>query len=651
MAKSIKPGACAGVSGVDEAQVSLLPGFWRDRAQVSERVSLPAVLALFDDRDVFHAVENFRIAAGLAEGDFRGTPFADGDFYKLLEALGVAARDDCAARERLEGYAALVCAAQREDGYISTKQIIRLRSTGADTRLDDINSFELYNMGHLMTAACVCLRCCGSRTLLGAAVRAGEWLTGVLERAAAQGGMKSAVCPSHYMGLAELWRTTGERRWLRALSLAIDLRDGVEGGTDDNQDRTPLRRQRKIVGHAVRATYLYAGVADLAAETGEEALLDTLDAVWRSMTGSKMYITGGLGALYNGVSPYGDFLSNGGDQKIHQAFGYEYQLPNVTAYNETCASIGGAMWARRMFVLRRRAEYFDAAERMYFNTVLAAVSLGGDRFFYENMLRREEKLDYTLIWPLERVRVIDKCFCCPTNLVRAVAEIGGMAYCAGRDRLWTGLYMACRAELELECGARVRLCQTTDYPWDGLVRFAAEVSGAPAWLMLRVPGWCASGSVEAGGASRRLTCADAGEYIPVELPVGTSQVVLSMDMPPRLSVAHPLAEELTGQAAVERGPLVYCVEGADVPGGCLDGLYIDPAAPISTASAVMEGVPYTALDTVALRIPTHAGGSLYAPYRPEAPQRVPLRLVPYFMWDNRGFGRMKVWLPLAVGGK
>mgnify|MGYP000426450302 FL=1 len=221
--------------------------------------------------------------------------------------------------------------------------------------MGDINDFEVYNFGHLFTAACLHKRLTGKDSFLKIAVKTADYLEGMYADALEKGEVQTAVCPSHYMGLVEMYRTTGEERYLKLAEQAISLRDSVKEGMDDNQDRIPLRKHEKIIGHAVRANYLYAGVADLCLEEEDEELKEVLHKVWRSLVDKKLYLTGGCGALYNGTSPYGNFFV---DQKVHQAYGYEYQLPNITAYNETCASLGGVFWAYRMFQMEPEARIF-----------------------------------------------------------------------------------------------------------------------------------------------------------------------------------------------------------------------------------------------------------------------------------------------------
>ena len=274
--------------------------------------------------------------------------------------------------------------------------------------------------------------------------KAADYLAVRYKRALSAGKAMTAVCPSHYMGLAELYRVTREEKYLEALKDAIALRDLVEDGTDDNQDAQQLRTQRVMHGHAVRATYLYAGVADLYLETGDNELLTVLDSCFDNLVSTKMYITGGLGALYTGASPFGDLINS---KRVHQAFGYEYQLPNITAYNETCVSLGGVFWAQRMFALRPDSAYIDFIERIAYNLAFAAMNTAGDKYFYENMLRRTREVDYFLMWPRERTDTF-KCFCCPTNLSRFIAELPQYAFFTSDDTLY-----ACKTQITLKNGA------------------------------------------------------------------------------------------------------------------------------------------------------------------------------------------------------
>ncbi len=639
----------AKVRPIPQQDIRLREGFWNNRFNDCADITIPHILKLFEDNDIFHAVENFRVAAGDHSGEFKGTPYGDGDLYKLMEGAMyvVAKRQDKKVEAMLDEYIALIGRAQQADGYISTKQIIGEMQQNGVTRLGDIDDFEVYNFGHLFTAACNYQRITGKDSFLQIAIRAAGYLDNMYHEAAEKGEVQTAVCPSHYMGLVELYRTTGDKKYLDLAKLAIDLRDSVKNGTDDNQDRLPLREHTKIVGHAVRSTYLYAGVADLYLETGDASLKEVLDRVWNNLVEKKLYLTGGCGALYNGVSPYGIFPT---DQKVHQSFGYEYQLPNITAYNETCGTLGDIFWTYRMFAIDPQAKYFDLIERSYLNLALAAVSLDGDKYFYENMLRRTKDLDFELRWPKERSHVLE-CFCCPTNLSRCIMQAMEYAYTVSEDAVWTGMYGASEADFKLENGAAFTLVQETDYPWDGSIRFTCKdvACDKPFTLKLRVPGWVESGSLNVNGARQALTQKDAGSYLDIMVKSPSAMdVSVRFDMPVRFTVAHPKVEETVNQVAVERGPLVYCVESPDADVETIDDLYLPSNASFRTVPYEILGKKMIALETDALLLdrPQNDRSALYQTLKVDGVRAVPMRMIPYFAWDNRGYGEMRIWLPV-----
>lgn len=642
----------AQLSGLDGKSVSWTGNFWKDAVDVCAKNMVPQLQHMFEAKDISHVVENFRICAGEADGDFDGTFFGDGDFYKWMEAelYSAVLLQDETRFEKLRSYIRLIGKAQQPDGYLSTKQIIAAMH-GESARNRDINEFEVYNMGHLFTSACLYKRMTGDDSFLIIAEKAAGYLNKLYDQAEKNGNVQTAVCPSHYMGLIELYRTTGKRQYLDLAAKAIRLRDSVKNGMDDNQDRIPLKQHHKIIGHAVRATYLYAGVADLYAEEGDPDYLRVLHDVWHNMVSTKMYITGGIGALYNGMSPYGNFFI---DQKIHQAFGYEYQLPNITAYNETCAAVGLIMWAYRMFLVEPKAEYIDVLERSLLNAALAAVSLDGKKFFYENMLRRAKKLDYELIWPLTRTEYILS-YCCPPNLARLIMESPEYAYAVSGDAVYTGLYGQNRTHFRLSGGADFVLEEITDYPYDGEIRFrVSEVTNdAPVTLMLRVPGWAEDAEITCCGKTAVCGRKAAGTYQPVRLAsLVHGEIVLKLPMKARCTMANPMVEEDTSQIAIERGPLVYCMEQPDADADTLDDIWLDPEATFELRFTEMEGRRIGTLETTAYRRTlwkeTPDGDHVQELYR-TLPQTawdpVKARLIPYFAWDNRGEGEMRIWMP------
>lgn len=610
-------------------------GFWKDVTDKCNKVTVPHLRKMFEAADISHVVENFRICAN--PEDMRahdGTVFGDGDFYKWMESAMYAAEanHDQKLFDELEDYVQLIAKAQQPDGYISTKQIIAER-TGIGERMGDINEFEVYNMGHMFTSACLYKRLTGRDSFLDVARKAADYLKFMYEEAKKNDEVKTAVCPSHYMGLIEMYRTTGEKRYLELARLAVELRDSVKDGLDDNQDRLILKSHKKIVGHAVRATYLYAGVADLYAEEGDKEYLDMLHRVWKNMVDSKIYITGGIGAVYNGASPYGYFFAH---NLIHQAFGYEYQLPNITAYNETCASLGLVFWAYRMFLIEPKAEYMDILERAMLNVNLAAVSLDGEQFFYENVLRRTKKLDYRLIWRLRRAKYILS-YCCPPNLARTISQSKEYAYTVSGDAVYLGMYGDSTAQIQLD-DASFTIVQKTQYPYDGRIEFRAEnVTGCDQIkLMVRVPGWVSSGQITAGDKKITLTKENASSYVEVTFRPSEESVTVDFDMPVRFTTAHPLVEECAAQAAVERGPLVYCMETPDADVDTLDDLLIDLKAEFRKTSYQIKDRTVLALETEFYRRKNPVNkDTLYQTLEHDGLDRTHVRLVPYFAWDNR----------------
>lgn len=644
----------ASVYGLPYDAVEWTGGLMKERFDTCAQSMVPHLQRMFESKDISHVLENFKIAAGREDGEFDGTVFGDGDFYKWMEAAVYTAvrTGNDKLLGRMEEYIELIGSAQQPDGYLSTKQIIGEHS-GKTQRLGDINDFEVYNFGHLFTSACLYFRLTGKDNFLKIAENAAGYLKNLYEEAKKTGDVQTAVCPSHYMGLAELYRTTGKNKYLELLKTAIAMRDSVKEGLDDNQDSLPLREHTKMIGHAVRANYLYAGVADLCLEEGEEALLQVLASVWSSLVTQKLYITGGCGALYNGASPYGLFFHH---QLVHQAYGYEYQLPNVTAYNETCASIGGVYWAWRMFCLEKKAEYADVCERMVLNVNLAGVSMDGKRFFYENMLRRAKELPYELIWGQERAEYILS-YCCPPNLARMMAQLSEYAYAADQSGIYTVLYGASKARIELENSAFTML-QETEYPYDGKIVFRFEEirKNGEFTLHLRVPGWVRKGSVtvylkEAEKAAYPLNKKMAGTYL--DIPVNDPQnmcVAVDFGMEPRLTCAHGLVEENIGQVAVECGPLVYCLEGMDVDSDTVDDIVIPSDIRLNKEEVEIAGRKVTALRGSFLKKKTgedYERNALYQDYEDLGYEEIQASLIPYFAWDNRGRDEMKIWMSVV----
>lgn len=658
----------AALAMVDLDDVRWGDGLLAERFAACRDSMIPYLWTVLSDPHESHAWDNFLMAAGQGEGrgDGRphGPPFNDGDFLKWLEALiqaeAVAPAETRAAAGTVDAptvdeIIAVVARAQRDDGYLHTPTIVRQRRGGEAAReFADREHFETYNMGHLMTTACVHHRATGKTTLLDCGRKAADYL----DRLAAERPdelARHAICPSHAMGVVELYRATREPRYLALARRLVEIRSLVppEVGGDQNQDRIPFREATEAVGHAVRANYLYAGVADLVAESGDATLMAPLRALDRDVAARKRAVTGMTGALYDGASPDGaPARLHPSIKTVHQAYGRPYQLPNLAAYNETCATIGYGMWLWRMLLATGETRHADLFEETLYNGVLPGVSLDGRTYFYVNPLRKLRDFTVPLRWSRTRMATIPSSFCCPPNVARTVAEAHNYLYAVSPATLWVQLYAASSLDTEVPNAGRVRLRQVTEYPWSGSV--AIEIDEAPdreLTLQLRIPGW-----VRRGAASIRVN----GVPVAEQPRPGTHAAVtrafragdridLALGFEPTLVEASPLVEETVGQVAVRNGPLVYCLESADLPEGVrLADVVVRARGPefaVRWGDVAGTRVRVVTAAGIVRNRPGFADGDLYRPLDDGPTAPIQLNFVPYYTWGNRGDGEMTVWLP------
>ncbi|MBJ6110417.1 glycoside hydrolase family 127 protein [Hymenobacter sp. BT523] len=643
----------AKLSSVDMGSVQWTKGFWAERFDVCQKSMIPTMWALYhSDRN--HAYKNFEIAAGLEKGEHKGPPFHDGDFFKLLEALSAsyAVTHDPKLDQQLDEAIALIVKVQRSDGYISTQSTIaELNNPSQKAAFKNRLNFETYNLGHLMTAGCVHYRATGKTTLLNAAKKATDYLYNFYKTASPELA-RNAICPAHYMGVVEMYRTTRDPRYLELAKSLIDIRGlAADIGTDDNQDRIPFRQMQKAGGHAVRANYLFAGAADVYAETGDATLLTTLNKMWDDVTQHKMYVTGACGALYDGVSPDGTAYKPDTVQKIHQAYGRDYQLPNYTAHGETCANIGNVLWNWRMLQVSGDAKYADVLETALYNSVLSGISLDGTKFLYTNPLAYSDALPFHQRWSKDRVDYISLSNCCPPNVVRTIAEVNNYVYSTSDNGLWVNLYGGSTLNTKLKDGAPLKLRQETNYPWDGAVKLTLDQAPKKAFsVFLRVPGWCEGATLLVNGKPVAATLTP-GSYAEINRPwKAGDRVELSLPMPAQLVEANPLVEETRNQVAVKRGPIVYCLEAKDLPTNQkLSGLTLPAAASFTPQHQQVENSDVVFLTGQATLMPAAAqwGSQLYRKLPAEKPATVPVTLIPYYAWGNRGHADMEVWIPVS----
>jgi len=636
----------AKLSSVGLSDVKLTYGFWADRFAVCRDAMVPHLWATYTSKDICYSFQNFRIAAGLDTGRFRGPSFHDGDFYKTLEAVAAmyAATKDKKLEAWMDEAIAVIGKAQKTDGYIYTKNIIEQNKSGKEKMFDDQLSFEAYNFGHLMTAACVHYRATGKTSLLEIAKKAADFLIGFYATATAEQA-RNAICPSHYMGLTELYRTTNDKKYLDLVNDLIDIRGTVEG-TDDNSDREPFREMGKVAGHAVRANYLFAGVADVYAETGDKTLLNTLNKLWDNVINTKMYVTGGCGALYDGVSVDGISYKPDTVQKVHQSYGRDYQLPNFSAHNETCANIGNVLWNWRMFLLTGDSKYADIVELALYNSVLSGVSMDGTKFFYTNPLAATADYPYHLRWEGGRVPYISKSNCCPPNTVRTIAEVSDYMYSIGDDGLYVNMYGGNSLSTRLRDGTLIELEQTTSYPWDGkIVIKIKELSANGNKIHLRIPGWCKRYQIKYNSKTPEMHGEKDG-FISGNIR-GGDIIELNLEMPATLIESNPLVEETRNQVVVKRGPMIYCLESADLMGQDVFDVVIPASIKLQPVSMKVANGNIMALAGEArLTQGKSWNNTLYRELNTVV-KPIKIKLIPYYAWANRGKTDMTVWMPVV----
>jgi DUF1680 family protein len=641
----------AKLSSVDMGSVQWTKGFWAERFKACRDSMIPHMWSVYTDKRSGHAIQNFEIAAGLDTGEHVGPPFQDGDFYKLMEAMTAmyASNHDPKLNELLDKTIAIIGKAQRADGYIHTPTLIDEKRNPAKAKaFEDRLNFETYNLGHLMTAACIHYRVTGKKNFLNIAIKATDYLYKFYKTASPELA-RNAICPSHYMGVVEMYRTTRDPKYLELAKNLIDIRGLMKDGTDDNQDRIPFRQQTAAIGHAVRANYLYAGVADVFAETGDTTLTHTLNLVWNDVVNRKMYVTGGCGALYDGASPDGTSYLLKDVQQVHQAYGRDYQLPNFTAHNETCASVGNVLWNWRMLQLTADAKYADVMELTLYNGMLSGISLSGTKYLYTNPLSISDDMPFQQRWNKDRVGYIAYSNCCPPNVIRTIAELNNYVYSLGDKGLYVNLYAGNTLATKLKNGSDIKLTQETDYPWNGAIKVTLDKAPAEAFSMLfRIPGWAQGHTFKLNGEAVKIDLLQNG-YAEIHRKWKAGDVVeLNLPMPVTMVEANPLVEETRNQIAVKRGPVVYCIESAGVPKGKkLFNLSLSAKVELEAQKITIDNASIVALTGKAELENSDWTNTLYRNVSADKPDKVNIQLIPYFAWGNRGHVEMETWIPFS----
>lgn len=632
----------AKLSRTPDKAVRWTSGFWNDRQKLVRNQTIDSMLSALADPKNATYFGNFKAVATGSDG-FHGRFWSDGDCYKTVEAMLILLdlEFDTALAQQIDAMVDDILGAQEPDGYINTQ--ITLTDLGRWTHVDH---HELYNLGHFFTLACLHNQVTGSDRLLGGAIRAADNLYETFISREPHLA-KFDFNPSQIMGLVELYRESGESKFLQLARLFVENRGahpGLPGNNgDQSQMRIPLLEERDAVGHAVSGPYLWAGAADIFMETNEPALFEAVERIWADSTQRRMYITGGIGSLHKGTSE----RSSPRFEQIAECYGRPYQLPNDSAYNETCANLANAMWSWRMLQITGDARYADVMEQVMYNAGLSGMSLSGRAFTYTNPLKFNGA-DHQLLHN-DSARRWERfgCYCCPPQVARTIAGIHRWAYSQGQSALWVHLYGS--STVEFGAGSkRFALEQTTNFPWDGTITL--KVVAAPEGefdLNIRIPGWSRQTALTING--RDAVLAHAGpHYHSVRKHWSIDDtVVLDVDMAPRIVVGRPEIEEVRNQGAVMRGPMVYCLEAEDLPEDtALDDIVLSPSAAFSPATG--EG-PLEGLGIIGVDLHRRAPWTADAPYsdlNSADLEPVAANLIPYFAWNNRPDNRMTVWLPL-----
>ncbi|MCC6682906.1 MAG: glycoside hydrolase family 127 protein [Phycisphaeraceae bacterium] len=609
-------------------RVSIDSGFWSPRIETNRTVTIPYDFAKCQETG---RLANFARAGGFEDGPHEGHRFNDSDVFKVIEgaAYSLALHPDAELDAFLDDLIAKIAAAQEPDGYLFTARTLGSDDkTIGEHRWSNLRlSHELYNVGHLYEAAVAHYEATGKRTLLDVALRNADL---VCETFGPRPGQLVDV-PGHQeieIGLVKLYRTTGKDKYLDLAKFFLDMRGRSDLRTtygDYCQDHEPIKQQSQAVGHAVRAAYMYAGIAEVAALTGDGEYLAAIDRIWQDEVTCKLYITGGIGARHKG-----------------EAFGDAYELPNDTAYNETCAAIANVLFNQRMFLLHGDAKYIDVVERMIYNGLLSGVALSGDRFFYPNPLSWDGEYAFN-IGEVGRSPWF-KCSCCPVNVVRFLPSLGGYIYAVRDQQVYVNQFIGGSGQIELPVGP-VTLTQRSDYPWDGRINLTVQAQTPRRFaLHVRIPGWVngqpvpsdlyhyvdptpAAWTLNVNGQTIKPTLDNGYAVIERQWHDGDT-VQLNLAMPIRQVQADERVQANRGRVALERGPVVYCVEATDMPGIDLDELRVADDAALSAEhrADLLGGV------TVLTGQAGLQNGS-----------ETNIIAVPYYAWANRALGPMQVW--------
>lgn len=622
------------IDPVPFTSVKVTDSFWGQRLKASREVTIPLAFSKCEETGRY---ENFVKAAHPSdEYKVEGYSFDDTDVYKTIEGASYSLQTypDKQLEKYIDSVLVIVAAAQEPDGYLYTARTMNPKHphdwAGPErwSKVEEL-SHEFYNLGHMVEGAVAHYQATGKRNFLDIAIKYADCVC----KAIGNGPDQKKLVPGHQiaeMALVRLYLVTGDRKYLDQAKFFLDARGYTSRKDAYSQAHKPVLEQDEAVGHAVRATYMYAGMADVAAITGDSSYIKAVDRIWENIVGKKIYITGGIGARHAG-----------------EAFGDNYELPNLSAYNETCAAIGNVYVNYRLFLLHGDAKYFDVLERTLYNGLISGVSLDGGSFFYPNPLASTGGYSRKPWFG---------CACCPSNICRFIPSLPGYVYAVKDDQVYVNLFLSNRAELKVN-RKKLVLEQETGYPWNGDIRIRVAQGNLPFTMHLRIPGWVRGAVLPsdlyryADGQELGYTVTVNGEPVAGELQKGYllidrkwkkgDVVEVHFDMKPRIVKANGKVEADRGRVAVERGPLVYCAEWPDNDFNVHNILLNQhPAFQVEERPDLLYGIHEITTDAQALSY--DAAGKL-------AVRDVKLTLIPYYAWAHRGEGDMEVWLPIEVG--
>jgi uncharacterized protein len=626
------------IAAIDIKNVVLTDSFWLPKIKVIQNTTIQYA---FDKCDQEGRMENFLIAGGKKKGKVRGKmPFDDSDLYKIIEgaSYSLISNPNPKLDKYIDSIIDIIKTGQEQDGYLTTWITIDPTNSPAEWAKPagkrwegEITSHELYNTGHLYEAAAAHFQATGKRNFLDIALKNADLMVNTF------GPGKLTMPPGHQIietGLIKLYRITHNEEYLKLAKFFLDQRGDSTSHKlfgPYSQDHLPVIKQEEVVGHAVRAVYMYAGMTDIAAHYHDQDYMDAVLKLWKNMIDKKLYITGGIGSRHEG-----------------EAFGDNYELPNLTAYNETCAGIGSVYWNHRLFLLTGESKYYDILERTLYNGLISGISLDGTKFFYPNPLESDAEYKFNMGY-CTRASWFD-CSCCPTNLIRFLPSVPGLIYATNKDSLFVNLYISNQANMSIN-ESNIQVIQQAGFPWNGLVAMTVNPERKTAFtLKLRVPGWAQNKPVPGslyqyiGNSPEKILLKINGKnekpvikngYIEISKEWNKGdKVELTLPMEIRRVIANDKVGEDRNRVALEYGPIVYCAEEAD-------NIKQIPAIIIPDQAELNIEKRNILSDQILLI----TGNSFEAKPELNKAEKEKLILIPYYLWSNRGVGKMKVWFP------